>query len=56
MAATWRKRKGVSYDTWHNCSNCSNWPKSNYDERSTKPTNGEQCDECLSKKARNDCS
>jgi hypothetical protein len=56
MASVWRKRKGIQYDTWHFCRNCSNWPTSDYDERSTKPTNGELCDECEAKKARGDCS
>ncbi len=41
MASTYRKRKGIQYDTWHFCSNCSKWPTSDYDERSEKPTNGE---------------
>jgi hypothetical protein len=52
----WRKRKGIQYDTWHWCRNCSNWPTSGYDERSTKPTTGEECDECIAKTARGDCS
>jgi hypothetical protein len=40
-----RKRKGK--DTWHFCTNCSNWPTSDYDERDGKPTYGEFCNECL---------
>ena len=36
---TYRRKK--NRDTWHWCRNCSNWPKSNYVERSTKPTSGE---------------
>lgn len=54
MASTYRKRKG-SYDAWHFCSNCSNWPTSNYEERHTKPTTGELCNECKAKDARKDC-
>jgi hypothetical protein len=56
MAATWRKRKGVAYDTWHFCTNCSKWPTANYDERTNAPTDGEQCDECKGKKKNNNCS
>jgi hypothetical protein len=54
MASTYRRRKG--YDTWHFCSNCTKWPLSEYDERSTKPTTGELCNECRSKKANGNCS
>ncbi len=53
MASTYRRRKGK--DTWHFCSNCQNWPRSGYDERTSKPTTGELCNECRSKKANNDC-
>jgi hypothetical protein len=56
MANVWRKRKGIQYDTWHNCRNCSNWPTSSYDERTTPPTSGEQCDECRSKRANRNCT
>lgn len=49
MANTWRKEKDS--DAWHFCSNCTNWPTSNYDEESSEPTGGELCDECKSKKA-----
>jgi hypothetical protein len=51
----WRKRKGVAHDTWHFCRNCSNWPTSNYDERSTKPTTGELCDQCKAKEKAGTC-
>lgn len=53
MATVWRKRKGT--DTWHFCSNCSNWPTANYDVSYTKPTSGELDNECRSKQANNDC-
>lgn len=43
----YRRKKGK--DTWHWCRNCSNWPTFYYDERSSKPTSGELCNECLSK-------
>lgn len=53
MASTYRRRKG--HDTWHFCSNCSNWPLGIYDERVSKPTTGEFCNECLSKRRTGGC-
>lgn len=50
----YRKRKNK--DTWHFCRNCSNWPTSDYDEKTTKPTSGEFCNECLAKKENDNCS
>ena len=41
MASTYRKKKWS--DTWHWCSNCNNWPTSDYEERYIKPTSGELC-------------
>ena len=29
MAREWHKRKGT--DTWHFCTNCTNWPTSDYE-------------------------
>ena len=43
----YRRRKG--YDTWHWCRNCSNWPSTNFDEQSSKPTTDELCNECKAK-------
>lgn len=54
MASTYRKKKNK--DTWHFCSNCSNWPTSDYDTSTSKPTSGEFCNECQSKKANGNCS
>ena len=53
MANTFRRKKGS--DTWHFCSNCSNWPTSDCDERWAKPTSGELCNECKAKQAAGDC-
>jgi hypothetical protein len=53
MASTYRRRKGN--DTWHFCSNCQNWPTSNYDEQTKKPTTGEFCNECQSKERAGNC-
>jgi hypothetical protein len=53
MASTYRRKKGS--DTWHFCSNCTNWPISDYDERYSEPTSGEKCNECLAKKSTGNC-
>lgn len=51
--AQYRKRRGS--DTWHFCSNCSNYPKSGYESSTSKPSSGEFCDECRSKRKNGDC-
>lgn len=51
---TYRRRKGN--DTWHFCTNCSNWPASGYDAQTNKPTSGEFCNECLAKRDNGTCS
>lgn len=56
MASGYRKRKGVEHDTWHFCSNCSNWPTADYVSRDTEPSDGEKCDECRAKRKSGDCS
>jgi serine protease len=48
-----RRRHGS--DAWHFCTNCTNWPKRDYDERTTKPRSGEMCNQCLSKKRKGAC-
>jgi hypothetical protein len=53
MASTYRRRHG--YDAWHFCSNCSKWPTSDYDERTSRPTTSELCYECQSKRRNNIC-
>lgn len=55
MARKYRKRKG-QHDEWHFCTNCSNWPTSNYIERTTRPTTGELCNQCRSKERRGVCT
>jgi len=52
--AGWRKRNGA--DAWHNCSNCSNYPTSNYTTSASNPTSGEKCNECLAKVKAGTCS
>lgn len=54
---TYRKRKGIQYDTWHWCTNCPNWPtKSESVERDNKPTSGELCNECQRLDAAGECN
>jgi uncharacterized protein (DUF433 family) len=51
---TYRKR--IGHDTWHFCSNCSNWPtKAESIEQTTKPTTGEFCNECRAKEMAGSC-
>jgi hypothetical protein len=49
----YRKKKGK--DTWHWCKNCSNWPTSDYDSTSTKPSDNELCNECKGKQKDGTC-
>ncbi|HEV2756491.1 MAG TPA: S8 family serine peptidase [Actinomycetota bacterium] len=49
----YRRRRGS--DVWHFCTNCTSWPKRDYDERATKPRSGELCNQCLSKKRKGAC-
>ena len=59
--ATYRKRKKDS-DTWHWCTNCSQWPKNSdsYDEVTLpgkqRPSSGELHNECRSKEREGNCS
>lgn len=52
----WRRRKDK--DTWHWCTNCSNWPKDGTDfvTSHTKPTTGEQDNECKDKQQDGRCN
>jgi hypothetical protein len=52
----YRKRRGVQYYAWHFCTNCSDWPTSDYDSRTTSPTTGELCDQCQAKERAGNCS
>ncbi|HKV12585.1 MAG TPA: hypothetical protein VJ725_30855 [Thermoanaerobaculia bacterium] len=54
MADHYRKKRGK--DTWHFCSNCSNWPATDFDTSTSKPTSGEFCNECQGKRANGNCS
>lgn len=48
MKRIYRRRYGS--DTWHSCTNCTRWPKSDYEERcqSQRP-HGDWCNECKAK-------
>jgi hypothetical protein len=52
---TYRKKKDS--DTWHWCTNCSNWPTSDYDEITVegRPSSGELDNECLAKERKGEC-
>lgn len=50
---TYRRRKDS--DTWHWCTNCSNWPTRDFIAADSKPSNGELCNECKSKEASGQC-
>lgn len=55
---TYRRRKDG--DTWHWCTNCSNYPNNSDDVTVTKvgrerPSYGELCNECRAKEKANIC-
>ncbi len=47
-------RRKRDSDTWHYCSNCSNWPTSDYVEGTGD--SGEKCNECMGKQKAGDCA
>ncbi len=53
VANTYRRR--YYSDTWHFCSNCTRWPTSGYEERYSKPTTGELCNQCRDKRDNRNC-
>lgn len=54
---TYRKHKGS--DTWHWCTNCTNWPTTSYDTVTTsgnaRPAGGELDNQCLGKERAGEC-
>lgn len=48
-----RRLKGS--DTWHWCSNCSNWPTASFEEKPGRPSSGDLCNECKAKEASGAC-
>jgi hypothetical protein len=51
---TFRKRKGTGYYAWHFCTNCPDWPASNYDSRTT--AGDPLCDHCQQLEKNRNCS
>jgi len=55
--AEYRRRKGS--DTWHWCTNCSNWPKGragkDFVVKHTRPRAGELDNQCLAKERKGTC-
>ncbi len=49
-------RRAQGSDVWHWCTNCSQWPESDYDARFTEPMAGELDSECREKEQERDCS
>lgn len=49
------RRKNGS-DTWHWCTNCPNWPTSDYVEQDGKPSSGELDNTCRSLESKGDCN
>ena len=48
-------RQKKNSDIWHWCKNCTNYPTSNYEERTSKPHRGDLCTQCLSKEKKKIC-
>lgn len=46
----------IGSDTWHWCKNCNKYPSECHETSYRKPTSGELCNECKSKKENNNCS
>ena len=40
-------RRKIGDEAWHWCENCSNWPTSDFEERTKKPSSGELDKECI---------
>ncbi len=49
-------RRKKNSDTWHWCKNCSDWPTSDYVERTTKPTSNELDNQCKAKEKAKNCT
>ncbi len=49
-------RRRINTSTWHFCTNCSEWPNSNYYDRNERPGDGDLCHECEAKLLRQECS
>lgn len=52
----YRRRKWRCADTWHFCTDCSDWPTYNYETKWSKPTSGGLCEECKDKRKDGNCT
>ena len=54
---TYRRKKGS--DVWHWCTNCDDWPTSDYEEvtlpDNERPSSGELDNQCRDKERRGEC-
>lgn len=55
---TYRRKRGS--DVWHWCTNCEDWPVTNYAEQDLpvgmRPSTGELDDDCLAREKRGECT
>ena len=49
-------RRHIKGETWHFCSNCSQWPKTDYNFSATRPASENFCAECISRVASGTCA
>lgn len=48
-------RKKNNSEVWHWCTNCSRWPKDDYETKARKPNEARLCKECQRKADKKDC-
>jgi len=50
-------RKKKDSDTWHWCTNCTEYPKSDFIEKefTNSPSPGEKCNQCIAKEKAGKC-
>jgi hypothetical protein len=53
MASEYRQRDDGG--VWHHCTNCSDWPDSDFSRQSSEPSSGDLCEECQSKEDNDNC-
>jgi hypothetical protein len=53
MASEYRRKIGCA--TWHFCSNCSQWPTSNYICLKEEPRTHQTCNECIVRQHEDKC-
>lgn len=55
MATNARYRKKIGCDTWHACTNCTQWPTENFISTTIRRREDEMCNECAAKMQLNTC-